>query len=134
MGFFFGFVAITTVVLWVVAVVALIGAMKKTSDYPCTRRDVFFYVLDAVLVCLYLFCNMLFFGFGMSGTVEGWQKILLNITDVVAFLIVPVSIWSIAVSISLRKEGNNRRSRLMQFSCIPGYVFCLIVYCTLFPL
>ena len=132
MGFFFGLIAITTVILWVVSVVALIWAVKKTGSHPCTRRDLLSYALDVVLICLYLFCNMLFFGFGMSGTVEGWQKILLNVTDVVAFLIVPASIWSIAVSISMRKDGKIRRSRIMQFSCVPIYAFCLIVYCSLF--
>ncbi len=134
MGFFFGFIAITTVILWVVSISALIWAVKKTSDCPCTRPDVFFYILDVILLCLYLFCNMLFLGFGMSGTVDGWPKILLNITDVTAFLIVPVSVWSIAASISARKDGETRRSRILQFSCIPVYVFCLIVYCTLFPM
>ena len=71
--------------------------------------------------------NLVFCGFGLMGTVEKWQ-VLLNITDVIAFLVVPISLWSIGFSISLRKDGRSRDSFLTQFSCLPVYAFCLIIY------
>ena len=61
------------------------------------------------------------------GSVDGWQKYLLNAADLISIFSLPLSVSAIAASIRLRKQGKSGLSFLAQFSTLPLYVAVLLI-------
>ena len=127
--FFWAAIALASLVLGFVSFAALIKSisLKKKSTVKYGILDILSYVLDALLLIAYIFVQVLILGFAMMGSVDGWQKYLLNAADLISIFSLPLSVSAIAASIRLRKQGKSGLSFLAQFSTLPLYVAVLLI-------
>ena len=116
------------VLAWAAVAVALLFALlkKKAWNYEYTRKDRISYGLNWALLGFMLCCCFIFWASGFFET-EGWRRDLSNVLCILVCVLPPLTVWSIAGSISARKEGRSRRSFLLQFSTVPVYLLGLIL-------
>lgn len=123
--------AISILIFWAAAISALINAIRKqkTTAERYSFWDILSYILDVPLLVFFVFQQVIFAGIAIALPQEGWELLLGNVITTVGGFLVPGSVWTIAKSISLRKEGKPQASFLMQFSSIPVYfVFLACAY------
>lgn len=115
--------------LWICSLILIpaVAVCPRKPGVRYTRWDIFSYVLDVVLVCAFLFSEIQFLASGFAGTVAGFE-VILKVLDVFTIILLPVSFFTVAASISLRKQGKSRLSWLVQLSTVPFYLVCHVAY------